>query len=151
MIESAKGLAQAAQTASNEKSTEVEIAGTIAAGDTITINGVTFTAVDSATTTGGATEFHVSAAIANLQDAISAHATFDGNIDNTTSGTLAIAVDSEFLYEGVAVTGDISAAAANDRGERYDLAQQYDELMEQLDTNVVDAPVQRCRYQLDQW
>jgi flagellin-like hook-associated protein FlgL len=153
MIESAKGLAQAAQTASNEQSTQATITGTaLSAGDTITINGQTFTAANMANATSGnffavanatgSTALSFSAALVNLDAAITANDTFSGNVNITgAAGTLTIsATGTDFVLEGISETGAaLSAAGNNNRGERYDLAQQYNSLMEQLDTLVTDA------------
>ena len=155
LIESAKGLAQAAQTSSNEKSSTAAIvaSGAFTAGDTVTVNGQTFTAVaTSGAAMATSTTFQItdadnaaitaSAAMANLATAIGLNSVLSANVTvaNDTNGTLSATVVGTFLMEGISETGaNLAATPANDRGERYDLAQQYDSLMTQLDTLVDDS------------
>ena len=154
LIESAKGLAQAAQTSSNEKSTTAAIvaSGAFTAGDTVTVNGQTFTATATSAAGGTSATFQItdadnsaitaSAAMANLATAIGLNSVLSANVTvaNDTNGTLSATVVGTFLMEGISETGaNLAATPANDRGERYDLAQQYDSLMTQLDTLVDDS------------
>lgn len=154
LIESAKGLAQAAQTSSNEKSTTTKIvaSGAFTAGDTVTINGQTFTATATSAAGGTSATFQItdadnsaitaSAAMANLVTAIGLNSVLSATITvaNDTNGTLSATVVGDFLMEGISETGaNLATTPANDRGERYDLAQQYDNLMAQLDTLVDDS------------
>ena len=71
---------------------------------------------------------------------ISGNATFAGNVTTLASGHINVVSGADFLMTGVSDTAaNASAAGSADRGERYDLAQQYDALMDQLDTLVVDS------------
>ena len=153
LIESAKGLAQAAQTATNAYSTHTDITFTtdIAVGDTITINGTTFTAIDGSAGDSTATTFGIgsgtataAAAASGLSNAINASATTLSAVTISASSgvlTLSAAGDVEYfdVTEGVTGASVSNAGGAYARGERYDLAQQYDLLMDQLDDLVDDA------------
>ena len=154
MIEAAKGLAQAAQTATNDKSgtVTIEATSTFTTGDTITINGETFTAISASGGTASANGFCItdadgngitgSAALASLVSAIALNTTLADVVtaDDDTDGTVTLTADDGTYFTGVSDTGaNVTATAAVDRGERYDLAQQYETLMAQLDTLVDDA------------
>ena len=150
MIEAAKGLAQAATTADINTSYgtwKVDSTGVPSNGDTITINGITFTA-NSATATS--TTFSVGATAYVTADsmiaAIKQNTTLSANITVTevAPGTLylsantadyALTVTSDHtVYSSAGLDSTISVS-----GERYDLAEQYNSLMAQLDTLVTDA------------
>ena len=154
MIEAAKGLAQAAQTATNDKSgtVTIEATSTFTTGDTITINGETFTAISASGGAASANGFCItdadgngitgSAALASLVSAIALNTTLADVVtaDDDTDGTVTLEADDGTYFTGVSDTGaNVTATAAVDRGERYDLAQQYETLMAQLDTLVDDA------------
>ena len=144
LIESAKGLAQAAQTSSNESGTMFTVSGTIAAGDTVTVNGVEFTATNSAHGATGSTTFNISTAgaLSALATAInggtavdySAALNDDGYIEIRDGGELTTISDFD-----VDTAGATEMLVTGEGGERYDLAQQYNALMEQLDDLVDDA------------
>lgn len=154
IIEAAKGLAQAAQTATNDKSSNLDIvvSGAFSEGDTITINGETFTALTGSGVTASANGFAItdadgsavtaSAALASLASAILLNSTLSDNVTltNDSNGTLSATAADGFYLTGVSDTGaNVTATGALDRGERYDLSQQYDTLMAQLDALVDDA------------
>ena len=154
MIEAAKGLAQAATTADislgNAVSTVVNNEG-LNVGDTITINGTTFTANTAAATS---TTFSVgetpTAVYESLQTAIEQNTTLSSvltvELDPGAGGfwdavfTLSAntaELDLTLSSSSNRLTGTNGEHAASD--ERYDLALQYNTLMEQLDTLVIDA------------
>jgi flagellin-like hook-associated protein FlgL len=156
MIESAKGLAQAAQTATNGKSSRVDfsLSSPFSVGDRVTINGQTFTAIGgSATGLFSGNSFYITnsdgealnnSAVFNLAMAMEANNSFTGKV--ITNGSKAggwfylSATSPDLYFEGVSETGmTFSATPNNIRGERYDLAQQYNSLMSQLDSLVEDA------------
>jgi flagellin len=153
MIEAAQGLAQAAQTATNAYSTHTDITLTtdIAVGDQITINGVTFTAIDGSAGNSTATTFGIgsgtvsaSVAASGLKTAIAASTTTLSAANVTTSsGVLTLSAAGSIEYFNVRESLDGASISygggAYARGERYDLAQQYNTLMSQLDDLVVDA------------
>ena len=153
MIESAKGLAQAAQTATNAYSTHTDVTFTsdIAVGDTVTINGTTFTAIDGSAGDSTATTFGIGSGTATAADAADGLSTAIGlsattlsaATISTSSGVITLSAAGTIEYfdvsEGVAGASVSNGGGAYARGERYDLAQQYDVLMDQLDDLVDDA------------
>jgi flagellin len=153
MIEAAQGLAQAAQTATNAYSTHTDITFTsdIAVGDQVTINGVTFTAIagsagDSTATTFGIGSGTASAGVAasGLKTAIAAStSTLSASNVTASSGVLTLSAAGSVEYYNVreSVDGASVSYGGGDyaRGERYDLSQQYNTLMSQLDDLVTDA------------
>ena len=145
MIEAAKGLAQAATTADINFGTQDITGSSVVADDTVTINGVTFTAADAAATS---TTFSVGASddltMASLQAAIEQNTTLSGSVTVSTTGAVTTISAAGGSIEGLEIEADstITTSAnteSNVSGERYDLAEQYNSLMEQLDTLVVDA------------
>ena len=145
MIEAAKGLAQAATTADINFGTMDITGASVAADDTITINGVTFTAADAAATS---TTFSVgaddAATMASLEAAIEQNTTLSGSVTVATTGSVTTISASGGDVDGltIAASSTLTTSAnteSNVSGERYDLAQQYNTLMTQLDTMVVDA------------
>ncbi|MBU4001790.1 MAG: hypothetical protein KKB94_05675 [Proteobacteria bacterium] len=155
LIESAKGLAQAALTATNAYSTATDITFTadIAVGDTITINGTTFTAIDGSAGDSTATTFGIgsgtataSAAASGLVTALAASTTTLSAVTITAAAnsglvTLSAAGDVAQFNVTESTTGASvsNAGGAKARGERYDLAQQYQTLMTQMDDLVNDS------------
>ncbi|MBU4315996.1 MAG: hypothetical protein KKF30_01840 [Proteobacteria bacterium] len=153
LIESAKGLAQAALTATNAYSTATDITFTadIAVGDTITINGTTFTAIDGSAANSTATTFGIgsgtataAAAASGLATALAASTTTLSAVTITAASgvlTLSAAGDVEQFNITESTTGASvsNAGGAKARGERYDLAQQYQTLMNQMDDLVNDS------------
>ena len=146
MIESAKGLAQAAQTASNESGTMfvIDPSTSIAAGDTVTINGVAFTATNSAHGATGSTTFNISTAgaLSALAAAINGGTAVDYSAAIGDSGFIEIRDNGELTTISnfdIDTAADAELLVTGEGGERYDLAQQYNSLMEQLDDLVDDA------------
>ena len=145
MIEAAKGLAQAATTADINFGTTDITGASVAADDTVTINGVTFTAAAGAATS---TTFSVGASddltMASLEAAIDQNTTLSGSVTVSTTGAVTTISAAGGDIEGLTITASSTMTTSADTsnnvsGERYDLGQQYNTLMAQLDTMVIDA------------
>ena len=146
MIEAAKGLAQAATTADINFGTMDITGASVADGNTVVINGTTFTATDSAAATS--TTFSVgaddAATMASLQAAIEQNTSFSADVTVSISSSTVTISASGGDVEGLTITASSTLttsanADSNVSGERYDLGQQYNTLMAQLDTLVTDA------------
>ena len=144
MIEAAKGLAQAATTADINFGTMDVTGSSVVSGDTITINGETFTAGASESSTTfsvGATD---ALTMASLEAAIEQNTSLSGSVTVSTTGAVTTISAADGDIEGLEInaSGTMTTSAnldSNVSGERYDLAQQYNTLMAQLDTMVIDA------------
>jgi len=153
MIEAAKGLAQAAQTSSNAYTTHTDLTFTnsIAVGDQVTINGVTFTAIDGSAGASTATTFAIGSgtytgalAAAGLSSSIGlATTTLSASTISVSSGTITLSAAGSIEHYNVSENVDAvsvsNAGGTYARGETYDLATQYNTLMSQLDDLVTDS------------
>ena len=146
MIEAAKGLAQAATTADIHIGTMDITGSSVVEGSKITLNGTLFIAVNSAAAT--ATSFSVgnsdALTMASFQSAVEMNRWLSADVTVSTTGAVttisASGGDVEWLTLTASATFTISANTENNvSGERYDLAEQYNSLMAQLDTLVTDA------------
>ena len=155
MIEAAKGLAQAATTAdisSGYRVWRLDNMDSFDGGDSVTINGQTFThahGTPATSTTFSVGEYEVDS-MTSLASAIAQNAALSANITahwDSDEELLVISANASGFELNVSITdvfwGTYSVAADSATmsmsGERYDLAQQYNSLMAQLDTLVTDA------------